>query len=157
MIKTVFTSNSQIEQYVQLAVKLFDSSVYSNNLTKNVEELLYLLQLCKNGSDKYFIGFYEEAGIVVGIMAGQVHRRPFMKELIASDLFIYVDDKYRGRSHAGKELLKCFESEAKIRGAEVLFVAANTGINTEKTKQFFENNSYKEYGTNYMKEAQCVE
>ena len=153
MIKTIFTSKIQVEQYIDLAIELFDSSVYSQSLTKNVDELKTLLQLCKNGNNKYFIGFYEEDNSVVGIMAGQVHKRPFMKELIASDLFIYVSAKYRGKSKAGKELLKCFESEAKFRGAEVLFVAANTGINTEKTKLFFESNSYTEYGTNYMKEV----
>lgn len=157
MIKTTFDSQEEIQQYYDLAVKLFDDSVYSNCLTKDYDEFWKLINICKRGSKKYFLGFYVEDNVVQGIMAGEVFKRPFMKELVSSDLFIYVSDNFRGKAKAGKELLKCYENEATKRGATVLFVAANTGINTEGTKQFFERNSYIEYGTNYMRKVQCVE
>lgn len=153
MIKTNFESSNEYQQYYNMALKLFDDSVYAKYLEKDSEELVKFMEICKRGSNKYFLGFYVEDNIVQGIMAGEVFKRPFMKEIVASDLFIYVADDFRGKAVAGKELLKCYEHEATKRGAKVLFVAANTGINTDGTKQFFEKNSYVEYGTNYMRKA----
>lgn len=153
MIKTNFDSEDEVQQYFKLAVKLFDDSVYSSNLTKDFDEFWKFIDICKRGSKKYFLGFYVEDNVVQGIMAGEVYKRPFMKGIVSTDLFIYVSDEYRGKAKAGKELLKCYEQQAVSRGASVLFVAANTGINTDGTKQFFKSNSYIEYGTNYMRKV----
>jgi len=102
-----------------------------------------------------FVQIAEENNEIIGVFIGFITEYYFGKDLYASDLTYYVDQTRRG-SVAAVRLFRDFETWATKRGAKRISPATATGINPERTKQFYEKMGYTVTGHTYNKEVNNV-
>ena len=102
-----------------------------------------------------FVQIAEDNNQIIGVFIGFITEYYFGKDLYASDLTYYVDQTRRG-SVAAVRLFRDFETWATKRGAKRISPATATGINPERTKQFYEKMGYTVTGHTYNKEVNNV-
>lgn len=82
----------------------------------------YLLQLMAHD----FVGIAEAEGTILGGMAGKIHKTWFGDDLVATDVALFIDPKYRG-GKAVIMLIKFFVAWAKAFGAKQIRPGVSTG------------------------------
>jgi len=101
-----------------------------------------------------FCGFVavDKNGDIAGLFVGLVCEHWFGKDLLASDLTLYVTPFYRGTS-AAMRLLKAYEKWAKAKGAKVISLGVSTGITAERTGKFYERMGFNDVGKFYRRRS----
>lgn len=79
----------------------------------------------------------ERNGIIVGTMIGTCEEHWMSSDKVASELALFVESSARGAMLASR-LITAFVNWAEINGASVTFAGASTGIEPERTAQFYE-------------------
>jgi GNAT superfamily N-acetyltransferase len=87
---------------------------------------------------------------IVGFIGGVSHKYFFSSRQRVSDLGFYVEPEYRG-SRAAIKLAKALEAWAKEKGVEDIYLGQTTGIEVDKTRNFYERLGYKVVGVNTIK------
>ncbi len=97
----------------------------------------------------------EKENKIFAMYAGFISQYIFSKDLMASDLLLYVEPSKRGTLAAVK-LMKEFEMWAFDNGALEIRPAVTTGIKIEKTKKLHEILGYTTSGHTFIKRRQYV-
>ena len=87
-----------------------------------------------------------------GFLIGQVASNTWNDDITASDMAIYVKPEYRG-SRAAISMIKAFEKWAIQLGAKTIYLANATGIEIDRTAEFFQAIGYKKMGVVCRKEV----
>jgi len=95
-----------------------------------------------------------EGSRAVGLIAGYLCEIPWSRKIQAHVQFIYTLPSHRNKTNAD-QLIKEFESWASNNGA-CRITAGDIGINTERTKVFYESHGYQPRGINLDKELTNV-
>lgn len=99
-----------------------------------------------------FAVMYEIGDSVVGVMAGVVYQPAFSRDLMATDLALYVLPVYRGGIIAIR-LVAAFIAWAKQQGAKLISVGVTAGIDNDEAVKFYEIMGFKKTGTSLMMEV----
>lgn len=94
----------------------------------------------------------EDKQKIIGYLLGFTQKFIFNKDKYASDLLLYVDDKYRGKL-VGKKLLTDFEKWSKDLGCKEILLGTKTEITTERTKQLYNKLGYNTVGYLFSKKV----
>lgn len=97
----------------------------------------------------------EKDGVIVGGFIGFVTEHWASSDLIACDCGLFIDPRYRG-ARDGIRLAKRFKEWAIGKGAKMVTLGINTGVNPENTLKMLETCGYEKCG--YLVEGvkECV-
>ena len=93
----------------------------------------------------------ENEGQINGMLGVIKFNDPNNGDLLAQELFWYVDKKYRG-THIGVSLLRECEAWSKLNGCKRLIMAYLSDSMPESVKEFYEMQDYTIMEVNYYKE-----
>lgn len=145
----------ELVSVVELARLMREESVY--RFSNGFDELavldlgLRLVSLFMHNRGGYIKIAKNKEGKVIGMAAGQA--TPYMfnpKECMITDYALYVLPEYRGTT-AAIRLLKDFEAWGKSQGANEMSLGVSTGIDTDKTHNFYTKMGYLYSGGIYKK------
>lgn len=98
----------------------------------------------------------EKDGKAVGMVLGMVTEHYFGRDLMASDLAVYVHPEHRGGTLVVR-LIKKFEAWAFSMGAKVITMGVSTEVAAERTGQLYKRLGYRMTGSLAVKEKKvCV-
>lgn len=98
----------------------------------------------------------EKDNKVVGMILGMVTEHFFGRDLVASDLVVYVHPDHRGGTMVVR-LLKKFEAWAYATGAKVIVLGVSTEIKADRTGELYKRLGYRSTGVMAVKERKiCV-
>ena len=98
----------------------------------------------------------EKDNKVVGMILGMVTEHFFGRDLVASDLVVYVHPDHRGGTMVVR-LLKKFEAWAYATGAKVIVLSVSTEIKADRTGELYKRLGYRISGVMAVKERKiCV-
>jgi len=127
---------NDIPAMVELGRRMHDESPRFRGLAYSAKKVR---ELCKNlitlEGGFAWVGVRE--GKVVAAMIGACGEHWMSTDKVASELALFVDRDARGAALAAR-LVTAFVSWAEIEGAKSISAGASTGIETERTAQFYE-------------------
>lgn len=130
--------------FCELAKKFIAEAQFS----KAELDIASLYNLVQSPDVVYFLAI--DKNKIVGLIGGAVIPYFFSTRKKVGDLGFYVDPEYRG-SRAAIKLVKALESWAKEMGVEEVYLGQTTGVEVEKTKDFYERLGYTVVGVNTIK------
>ena len=98
--------------------------------------------------DDHFLGIAMDGDRSVGVLAGHIVDYYFSSDVLSRDVLWYVREEYRNTG-AGLVLLDMFERWSKARGAAVVYLSQDSGINMDKFTRMLEKRGYTLVGANY--------
>ena len=128
--------------------ELVKRSIAESEFSDAELDVAALYKMLQSPDVVYFLAI--DDGKIAGSIGGVAHKYFFSSRLRVSDLGFYVEPEYRG-SRAAIKLVRALESWAKERGIEDIYLGQTTGIEVEKTQQFYERLGYKIVGVNAIK------
>lgn len=96
-------------------------------------------------SEAGFVWVAERNGKLVGFMLGAAFQQWFTKDVVASELALYVSPAFRG-TLIGASLVKRFTSWARGIGAKQITSGISTGVDVENTAKLYEALGYSRFG-----------
>ena len=96
----------------------------------------------------HFLAIAMDGDRSVGVLAGHISDYYFSSDRLARDVLWYVREEYRNTG-AGLVLLDMFERWSKARGAAVVYLSQDSGINIDKFTRMMEKRGYAFVGANY--------
>jgi GNAT superfamily N-acetyltransferase len=103
--------------------------------------------------DRFCIRVAEHKGRIVGFILGYVNEVYFGHDLVASDLGLFVPQTNRG-GRIALALIKAFEDWARDNGAGAVQLGITTGVQPERTGEFYQHLGYSEFGIVYRKQIE---
>ena len=129
---------------------LMHQESYYRDLDFDRKKMRLVFEQIKAGG---FCGFVaEEKGKVIGLFVGLVCEHWFGKDLLASDLALYVIPKRRG-STAAMRLVRAYEKWAEDKGAKVISLGVSTDIRPERTGSMYERLGFNDVGKFYRRRS----
>ena len=107
-----------------------------------------LQKLIQSPNVVYFLAIEDDK--IIGSIGGAVLPYFFSTRKKVGDLGFYVEPEYRG-SRAAIKLLHALESWAKEMEVEDVYLGQTTGVEVDKTRDFYERLGYKVVGVNTIK------
>lgn len=98
--------------------------------------------------EDHFLGVAMDGDKAVGVFAGHIADYYFTSDSLARDVLWYVREEYRNTG-AGLVLLDMFERWSKARGARIVYLSQDSGINIDKFTRMLEKRGYTLVGANY--------
>lgn len=139
-----------IPEMIELGARMHAESVYSA-FDYDREKLFDLGKNCVENPDRCFAGVCEDAhGQLLGMHVGFISEYYFGRDLIATDLLLFVDPCKRG-SLAAALLVKAFEEWAFARGAMEVCPGSSTMVAPERTAKLYERLGYTVVGNLFKK------
>ena len=136
-----------LHEAIKLAKNMIAESAFSRRHF-NPEKFAKVLE-----SPDVFFAFYRNAhGTVIGGFMGAVTYSFFGDDVIASDFALYIEPEHRGGMSAAR-LVKAFEDWAINLGAKEIYIGQSTGVEPERTVQFYERLGYEKVGYTTRKEV----
>ncbi|WP_150108678.1 GNAT family N-acetyltransferase [Methylobacterium sp. 4-46] len=126
-------------------MQFHEESVYKR-LHLDVDRLAGFLKMAITRPD-HCVNVYGQNAIN-GVFAGALTTPFFSKDLVAKDIFFFVNREHRG-SRAAYSLWKAFELWSAQRGATAIWCGVATGISLERTDKFFTSLGCENIGKNY--------
>ena len=108
-----------------------------------------ILALVNSSSVNFDIAVHDRT--IVGFMIGVVHESPFNHVVRASDIGLYVEPSYR-HSDIGQELMRRFETWARSKNVQQIWLGQSTGNKIDITRRLYERRGYTVVGVNCVKE-----
>lgn len=96
-------------------------------------------------TEEVFCVVAEAAGTLRGFLLGYVTEHHFIDVTYAADIAFYVAPKFRGRS-VGAALVREYEVQARLRGAQQTWLGASSGIEPMRTLEFYNSLGYATVG-----------
>lgn len=140
--------NEDVGRLVELGQQLHDTSDYVD-IPFNSEKVAALLNRLIEGAGVVFIA--EIDGRIVGGFAGGVTDYWFSDELVGFDYSFFIEPSSRNGITAMK-LIAAFKNWCKAKGARHLKVGITTGINVERTTEFYLSMGFNNAGTLFSME-----
>lgn len=128
--------------------ELVERSIAEAQFSEAKLHLPSLQKLLQSPNVVYFLAIDNDK--IVGSIGGAVLPYFFSTRKKVGDLGFYVEPEYRG-SRAAIKLVSALESWAKEMGVEDIYLGQTTGVEVEKTKDFYERLGYKVVGVNTIK------
>lgn len=128
--------------------------------TSNYRSLKYSIKKCHALGEfmivdkRYFAVVAEEKDEIVGMFIGYLAEWPYGDELVATDLLVFVDERFRGGTTFVR-LIKPFEKWAKEQGVNQIRPGTSVG-NNKKLLSFYRRLGYKNVGYSFLKEVKDV-
>ncbi len=107
-----------------------------------------LQKLIQSPNVVYFLAIEDDK--IIGSIGGAVLPYFFSTRKKVGDLGFYVEPEYRG-SRAAIKLVHALESWAKEMEVEDVYLGQTTGVEVDKTRDFYERLGYKVVGVNTIK------
>lgn len=135
---------------IALGARMHAESAYAGfdyDTSKLVEMGLHYIE----NPERCFLAVCEDnAGFLLGMHAGYICEYYFGRDLIASDLLLFVDPCKRG-SLAAAKLVKAFEEWAFAKGAREVCPGSSTMVAPERTAKLYERLGYIVVGNLFKK------
>jgi GNAT superfamily N-acetyltransferase len=128
--------------------ELVERSIAEAQFSQATLDVPSLQKLIQSPNVVYFLAI--EDNKIIGSIGGAVIPYFFSTRKKAGDLGFYVEPEYRG-SRAAIKLVNALESWAKEKGIEDLYLGQTTGVDVDKTQDFYERLGYKVVGVNTIK------
>jgi GNAT superfamily N-acetyltransferase len=128
--------------------ELVERSIAEAQFSEAKLDVPSLYTLVQSPNVVYFLAIDDDK--IIGSIGGAVFPYFFSTRKKAGDLGFYVEPEYRG-SRAAIKLVKAFEAWAKEMGVEDVYLGQTTGIEVDKTRDFYERLGYKVVGVNTIK------
>ena len=90
---------------------------------------------------------------LIGLMIGWAGNIPWVKQMSAHDLVLYVKPEFRNGT-VGIRLIRSFEDWALDKGIDYIFVGVSADINASMVNQMFIKMGYEDSGSNFRKHLQ---
>ena len=132
------------EQLLNLGYEMNQESTFKD-LGYSRDKIYNLMMTCIDKPDIYIGLADENNGVIDGMFVGYVSEYLFSEKLIASELILYVRKSKRGGT-AGLRMVREFESWAKEKNVSEIMLDVCTGINQQRTVDFYKRLGYKESG-----------
>lgn len=116
----------------------FDIEVFVLNWQKIIETKIGILLLLIN------------EGNIVGVLGGIKYQDVNSENLIASELFWFVEKEHRGQ---GSELLELFEKWAKINKCKKIIMVHLADLMPDRLEVFYRRKGYRKMEVHYVKEV----
>lgn len=141
---------ADIAPMIELGALMHDESAYAAfDFDRDKLQALGCAYLSR--PDQYFLAVCEDDhGKLLGMHAGYICEYYFGRDLIASDLFLFVDPCKRG-SLAAALLVKAFEEWAFAKGAREVCPGSSTMVAPERTAKLYERLGYTVVGNLFKK------
>lgn len=94
----------------------------------------------------------DELNQVAGFFVGHVAVNYFNRRKSAYDLLLFVPPDRRG-GYAAVKLIRAYENWSRKRGASEIYLGVTTGVEEERTVNFYERLGYQKTGTLLKKKA----
>jgi GNAT superfamily N-acetyltransferase len=104
-----------------------------------------LAHACRMSIDNGFAMVIEHGGEIVGGMLGMCVPHWASSDLVACDLALFVDQRFRGTT-APARLLRAFRDWGIGKGAALILFGASTGIDPERTAALAEVSGFRRHG-----------
>lgn len=132
---------------IKLAKNMIAESAFSRR-NFNPEKFAKVLE----SPDVYFAFYRNDKHEIIGGFMGAVTYSFFGDDVIASDFALYIEPEHRGGMGAVR-LVRDFESWAIGLGAKEIYIGQSTGVEPERTVQFYERLGYQKVGYTTRKEV----
>jgi len=139
-------SKADIEQVVALGVQMHAEGAYAFLPFDPERARAFVAESIEEEEQCLWVA--EEAGAVVGMLAGSVSEYYFCSELVACDLVFYVERRHR-RGSAAVRLIGAFREWAREQGARELALATSLGVPGDRAGQFYERLGFTRVGGVY--------
>jgi len=141
---------ADIEPMITLGEKMHEESNFKHlNLDRQkLTELGYFA--IANPDIYYAIVAEDENKCIKGMFVGLITEYYFGKDLMATDLLVYVDKSKRG-AMASVLMFKEFEKWATRKNAKEVRPATSTGIEIERTRKLYRHLGYEVSGNTFRK------
>lgn len=139
-------SHEDIETVVRLAVTFIRQSPYKNE-PMDEGEVRELIRLMLTDKNKGIIVLLMKDDLPVGFIGGLLTKMFFSKDMMASEIFWWVDPQYRTRKSL--MLKEAFEFWAKRVGAR--YIAMSSPANDTRVSRFYERTGYENIENAYLK------
>lgn len=156
MPTTIYASTEPRESSKTSGVERFDPTRHREDAIR-LGEMMYLEGGYTDFNPDKFLAFLDQPHVYasiyrhaalgyIGGMVGYVAPPMFGQgALVAKDLGVFIHPAHRG-SMAAVRLVRDFEAWAREKGAAHVLLAQSTGINVERTRQWYEAMGYTVYG-----------
>jgi len=128
--------------------ELVERSIEEAQFSEAKLDIPSLYNLAQSPNVVYFLAIDDDK--IIGSIGGAMFPYFFSTRQKVGDLGFYVEPEYRG-SRAAIKLVKALEAWAKERGVEDIYLGQTTGIEVDKTRDFYERLGYKVVGVNTIK------
>lgn len=112
-----------------------ESEHFSKCSYSPIKVIAFLEGLLNN--DEALLNVIEKDGEIIGGMAAVIFQEWYSVERLATDICVFILPEYRGSSMAA-EMIEKYKEWAKGRGAVYSLLSVGSGINMERTQQFYE-------------------
>ena len=121
MIRSATTSD--IPRLVEMGLKFLQMSEYKDRIAENPDQQEFLMGLLI--SDNHGVLLVDDRdGDVVGMIGSYVHPHLISGDLVAAEVFLWLEPEYRG---GGRDLIRGCEDQARKIGAKVSQMTAPNG------------------------------
>lgn len=117
---------------------------YKSHISGDPNKMRELVEALMANPDGLLL-VYDNDGMVDGMMGVLMFRHPMSDQLVASEMFWWVEPEARGS--AGVRMLRMAEEWARLRGAERMMMIAPT----DRVGEFYERVGYGKVETSYMR------
>ncbi len=131
---------TDLPQVTELAWAMHQESCYRDNDFKVAKvRSIWDQKVALPGG--YCLLVAEQDTEVIGVFAGVAFKHFFGDDWVCSDLILYVTPEHRGGSSAPR-LIKAYEEWARRIGVKEIQIGVSTGVQEERTAQFFQKLGY---------------
>lgn len=116
----------------------FNIEIFASNWENFIESGVGIIFLLINNGD------------IIGVLGGIKYPDVNSNQLIATELFWYVEKEHRGQ---GGKLLKEFEEWAKLEGCKKIIMVHMTDFMPDKLSVIYRRKGYKKMEVHYVKEV----
>lgn len=141
----------QLLSAVRLGIAMWDDSAPYASLPRAVDKMIEFAYHMRADPYSFFQVAVDQHDMCHGFMIGSVADYGFADALFAYDRLLYVTPSKRG-SVAARMLITAFETWARGHGAQRVLLGITTGVQTERTEQFYNKLGYATVGRLTMKE-----
>ena len=138
-----------VDQLIEMGARMHAESAYAF-LPYDREKVRRLIVSCIEDPETQCGVVAEEDYILVGMIGGYLADYFFCDEMVACDILLFIDQKYRGGFTAAR-LIRGFEKWAVARGAREVCLGVSTNINIESTGKFYERMGFTRVGGVYKR------
>jgi len=133
---------------IELSIQFYKESLRSYGLAFNFSTLDKLVEEFINNK---IVIVSEVNGKVVGVIAGFVSSSMFdSQQKIGQEIIWYIDKEYR-KGSIGIRLLKEFEKQCKLNGANLMVMVYMGNLNNELLDRFYKMNNYRLLENQFIK------
>tara|TARA_S200002703_G_C3680696_1_gene209015 strand:- start:3 stop:470 length:468 start_codon:yes stop_codon:yes gene_type:complete len=141
---------SDMDQVLLLAKEAHSESSYSH-LDFDADVIMAMATTWIANPEVYFCRIMvSPENKIFGMYVGLISSYYFGKDLVATDMLLFVSQDRRGGIAAAR-LIKEFEDWGFANGAKEVRPASSTGVKTEETKQLYNALGYKTVGHTFVK------